>query len=149
MNRQERLRRIAPADLKERAAAELGDLPVAQVELIQAIAKASHRAGREYESQMRRRRREGRRPDRTGALDRLAARMATSPTPDDLTDLIRHYQQAPVVLQAVVDQLRRARPEPFSWAEIGAAAGITRQSAHERWCQGSPDTAQDAGTGAA
>jgi hypothetical protein len=27
----------------------------------------------------------------------------------------------------------RSGPTPYSWADIGKRAGITRQSAHERW----------------
>ena len=56
VNWQERLRRELPADLKDRAG-ELAELPVAQVDLIVAGLRASHRAGREYEQQMRRRNR--------------------------------------------------------------------------------------------
>lgn len=40
----------------------------------------------------------------------------------------------------LVEAVRWARGDGRSWAEIGEATGITRQSAHERWAQLTPVT---------
>lgn len=147
MNRQERLRREMPAELQHRAA-ELATLPVAQVDLIIAGFRLSRREGRKVEAEARKRRNEGRSdgPGLASAAGRLTARAARRATPETLARLAEHYDEGPAVLQVVVDGLRAASPRPFSWAEIGSALGITRQSAWERFGrQGDPDT-PEAGT---
>lgn len=49
-----------------------------------------------------------------------------------VADAARSYQAARLALDAAV---RQARADGASWGDIGAAAGISRQSAHERWAQ--------------
>jgi hypothetical protein len=136
------MRRLAAGTgLEDRAAAELGSLPLAAVELIEALGRAQHRQGREHEAAMRRRRREGRGRPSADAVNRLAVRAAGRPGLEAFKALVTHYEQAPAVLQLAVDGLRAAKPEPFPWADIGAALGVTRQSAWERFGrQGHPDS---------
>jgi hypothetical protein len=140
VNREERLRRELPDDLKHRAG-ELAGLPVAQVDLIIGAMRLSRREGRAIETEARKRRREGRGGPSAGAVDRLALRAARRVNLDAFTGLVTHYDQGPVVLQLAVDGLRSTKPAPCSWAQIGEALGTTRQSAWERFGrQGDPDT---------
>ncbi|MFF0249908.1 hypothetical protein [Streptosporangium sandarakinum] len=52
---------------------------------------------------------------------------------------LRALRQAAAAAQSAQEHLeaavRAARADGRSWADIGAAAGITRQSAHERWAK--------------
>jgi hypothetical protein len=142
VNREERLRRELPDELKPRAG-ELADLPTAQVDLIINALRASRREGRAIETQMRRRRREGRGGPSAAAVSRLASGAARHPSLETLAALAEHYANGHAVLQLVVDGLRAVSPEPFSWTEIGAALGITRQAAWDRFArQADLDTAQ-------
>jgi hypothetical protein len=53
--------------------------------------------------------------------------------PQSLAD-VREAALAVAGAQLQLDEaVRRARGDSCSWADIGDAAGITRQSAHERW----------------
>jgi hypothetical protein len=140
MNREERLRRELPGDLKGRAA-ELAGLPAGQVDLIIAVVRLSRREGRAIEAQARKRKREGRGGPSAEAVGRLAAGVARHPSLDTLAALAAHYEDAPAVLQMAVDGLRATRPSPCTWAQIGDALGITRQSAWERFGrQAGPDS---------
>jgi hypothetical protein len=49
---------------------------------------------------------------------------------DEIRDAAHAVAEAQAVLTSAVDAARRAGN---SWAAIGGAAGMTRQSAHERW----------------
>jgi hypothetical protein len=49
-----------------------------------------------------------------------------------LARLRREAREAEAQLDEAVD---RARGDGSSWADIGEATGITRQSAHERWAR--------------
>jgi hypothetical protein len=90
----------------------------------------------------------------TAAEQDLARRRiycADSMLPGELEDVVMrdwevhiapHQRVRPVELaaeevakaqEALTDAVRTARAEGASWAAIGAAAGITRQSAHTRW----------------
>jgi hypothetical protein len=153
VNREERLRRELPDGLKDRAA-ELAALPAAHVELIARALRATHRAGREHEKQVRRQRRTDRRkynhiedPDYAAAsvriLDGLGRRAGSNP--DALAGLNRFIEKdGPAVRAMAVDMLRA---QGYSWADIGAVLGTTRQSAWERFGrQGDPDTGHAAGT---
>ncbi|WP_425298004.1 hypothetical protein, partial [Nocardia brasiliensis] len=40
-----------------------------------------------------------------------------------------------VAQSALTEAVRKARADGASWADIGTAAGMTRQSAHERWAK--------------
>lgn len=51
---------------------------------------------------------------------------------DALDALIALRQDVDEAIASAVVGLRTA-PKPYSWEEIGARVGITRQSAHERW----------------
>ncbi|MEU8197046.1 hypothetical protein AB0C10_24990 [Microbispora amethystogenes] len=55
--------------------------------------------------------------------------------PDALTDVRRQAREASAAQDRLARAVRAARADGRSWAEIGAAAGITRQSAHERWAR--------------
>lgn len=75
-------------------------------------------------------------PDLTDALVRLAE--ALDPQPDD--DSVSHLDMA-VLAASISHQLRglagllvsRARSDGATWAEVGAAFGVTRQAALRRW----------------
>ncbi|WP_448060798.1 hypothetical protein [Cellulomonas hominis] len=61
---------------------------------------------------------------------RAYARRVSAADPEDLADLL--------ALSAAVDEAAAAAALALhasgrSWAEIGAAAGISRQAAHKRW----------------
>lgn len=55
-----------------------------------------------------------------------------SPSLADVGAAAEEARKAEVRLNEAV---QRARADGSSWADIGAAAGITRQSAHERWAR--------------
>jgi hypothetical protein len=147
LNREQRLARELDGTGLEYRAAELAGLPVSQVDLIVMIARASRRAGREHERQVRRqrvanRRRYGHVEDgqQAAATQRQALALArrAGSNLDTLARLAEHYADAPAVLGLAVAGLR-ARDYP--WADIGSALGVTRQSAWERFGrQGDPDT---------
>ena len=147
VNREQRLARELYGTGLEHRAAELAGLPVSQVDLIVAIARASRRAGRERERQVRRqrvadRRRHGHVEDGEQATatqrQTLALARRAGSNPDTLARLAEHYADGPAVLALAVAGLRA---RDYSWADIGAALGITRQSAWERFGrQGDPDT---------
>jgi hypothetical protein len=125
-NRQERLRRELPGDLKDRAG-DLADLPVAQVDLIVAGLRASHRAGRQYEQQMRRRNR-GRPRDAdeiAGGAGRLLVRMGRRGADGDLDAAAALYdlteRQGPALLRLTVAGLRA---RGYTDAEIAAGLGV-------------------------
>lgn len=61
---------------------------------------------------------------------RAAGRRAGQGDPEDLTELLTLGGVLAEAQQVAVDGLREAG---FSWAEIARAAGVSRQSAHERW----------------
>ncbi|GGL56686.1 hypothetical protein [Planomonospora parontospora] len=52
---------------------------------------------------------------------------------------LRAVQEAAAAAKAATERLeeavRAARADDRSWADIGAAVGITRQTAHERWAK--------------
>ena len=59
-----------------------------------------------------------------------AGRRGIEMDPEDFAELIKlHDELSRAVVAAVVNM----RGNAFTWTEIAAAAGITRQSAHERW----------------
>ena len=135
MNREERLRRELPAGLKDRAG-ELAHLPVAQVDLIVAGLRASHRAGRTYEQQTRRRNR-GRPRDAdeiAGGAGRLLGRMGRLGADGDidaaaaLYDLIE--RRGPALLRLSVAGLRS---RGYTDAEIAEGLGMTRQAVSQRF----------------
>jgi hypothetical protein len=49
---------------------------------------------------------------------------------DGLADLLTLAQEVEAAIDAAVAGLRRAG---YSWAEIAARVGVTRQAAHQRW----------------
>ncbi|MFD8560597.1 hypothetical protein ACFV1N_25270 [Streptosporangium canum] len=54
----------------------------------------------------------------------------------ELLTAVRIKAQAFSAAQAhLTEAMRAARRDGRSWADIGAAVGISRQSAHERWAQ--------------
>ncbi|TLP66536.1 hypothetical protein [Microbispora triticiradicis] len=59
--------------------------------------------------------------------------------PETLTEVRRQAQEAAAAQDRLARAVRAARADGRSWAEIGAAAGITRQSAHERWTRTTED----------
>ena len=61
--------------------------------------------------------------------DRVAHAVACSPVVAAEWDRLVLAQQAQLGREAV----QRALADEGSWADIGDAAGISRQSAHERW----------------
>ena len=147
MNREQRLVRGLDGTGLEHRAAELAGLPVSQVDLIVMIARASRRAGRAHERQVRRQRVADRRRyshvedgQQAAATQRqtLALARRAGSNLDTLARLAEHYADGPAVLGLAVAGLRA---RDYSWADIGAALGVTRQSAWERFrCQGDPDT---------
>jgi len=64
--------------------------------------------------------------------DRLARQMTehTVRAVSDVATAVEHHR---LTAAAVDDAVRAARAAGASWEQIGAAAGITRQSAHARW----------------
>lgn len=55
--------------------------------------------------------------------------------PETLTAVRRQAQEVAAAQARLTDAVRAARADGRSWADIGAAAGITRQAAHERWAR--------------
>jgi hypothetical protein len=139
MNREERLRRELPDGLKDRAA-ELAGLPTAHVNLIVAAVRASHRAGREREKQVRCQRRTDRRKynhvqddDYTAATTRVLGGLGrrAGSNPETLAALDRFIKQdGPAALALAVDG---CRARGFSDGEIAAALGTTRQAVGQRF----------------
>ena len=134
MNREERLRAaLAPAGLEDQAAG-LAGLPAAQVALIVAAVRASHRAGREHERQVRRqrvadRRKYGHVEDEQQALatERMlsAAGQRAVRSPDALADLVRFERVTiPGLKQMAVAGLRA---QGYSDPQIAAALAVTSQ----------------------
>jgi hypothetical protein len=135
VNREERLRRELPGDLKGRAA-ELAHLPAGQVDLIVAGLRASHRAGRQYEQQMRKRHR-GRPRDAdeiAGGAGRLLGRMGHRGADGDLDAAAALYdlieRQGPALLRLSVTGLRS---RGYTDAEIADGLGVTRQAVSQRF----------------
>lgn len=153
MNREERLRRELPDGLKDQAAG-LAGLPAAQVDLVVRALRASHRAGREHEKQVRRQRREDRRKynhiedhDYAAASVRVLAGLGgrAGRSLDALGDLDRFIAEAgPAVLAMSVND---CRARGYSDGEIGAALGITRQAVGQRFGRKGGVHAGTAGTG--
>lgn len=65
---------------------------------------------------------------------RAAGRQAIESDPAGLAELLA---LSDVLDSAVSEAVAGLRAAGFSWAEIGAGVGITRQTAHERWGAGS------------
>jgi hypothetical protein len=136
VNREERLRRELPGDLKDRAG-ELAGLPVATVDLIVAGLRASHRAGREYETCQRRQRRENRR--RYGWVEDDQYADAAVRFLDGLGRRAGANLEALAALAAIIRQARTllalavagARAVGYSDTEIGEALGHPRESARQ------------------
>lgn len=61
---------------------------------------------------------------------RAASRRVGSADPEDLTELLALSREIDGVIQGAVTGLRETG---FSWAQIGEAAGVTRQAAFQRW----------------
>jgi hypothetical protein len=55
--------------------------------------------------------------------------------PEHITAVREHAQAVAVAQDRLTDAVRTAREAGAPWADIGAAAGITKQSAHERWAR--------------
>jgi hypothetical protein len=134
-DRQERLRRELPGDLKDRAG-ELAGLPVAQVDLIVGALRASRRAGREHEQQMRQRNR-GRPRDAdeiAGGAGRLLSCMGRRGADGDLDATAALYdlieRQGGALLRLAVAGLRLTG---YTDAEIAAGLGVTRQAIGARF----------------
>lgn len=62
-------------------------------------------------------------------LRAMGRRLATS-SPEDLADLLALRAEVDAAVDTAVIGLRESG---FSWTEIGAALGITRQAARQRW----------------
>lgn len=67
---------------------------------------------------------------------RALARRVGDADPDDLAEMMRLRG---VLDDAMTTAVAGMRANGFSWAEIGAAVGMTRQSAWEKWRQAVPD----------
>jgi hypothetical protein len=137
VNREERLRRELPAELKERAA-ELAHLPAATVDLIVAGLRLSRRAGREHEQELRRLRR-GRPRDADEIADgagRLLGRMGRRGADGDLDAAAALYdlieRRGPALLRLSVAGLRA---RSYTDAEIAAGLGVTRQAVWQRFAR--------------
>jgi hypothetical protein len=147
VNREERLRAALDGTGSEDQAASLAALPAAQVDLICSALRAAGRAIAKDKARRRQRvadRRkyhhieDGQQADATDRQALALARRAGSNL-DTLARLKEHYDDGPSVLALAVAGLRAAG---YSWADIGAALDITRQSAWERFGrQGDPDSA--------
>ena len=61
---------------------------------------------------------------------RAAGRRAGRADPEDLAELVALREDLDLAVDMAVAGLRDTG---YSWAQIGAALGITRQSAQERW----------------
>ena len=72
--------------------------------------------------------------ERPEVEQQVGAEWLTHVAPDEALDAVR---QASAALRSADQQLERAvvsaRLAGASWAALGEAAGMTRQSAHERW----------------
>lgn len=153
MNREERLRRIAPDYLKDRAAAELAELPLSQVELIEAIARACRAEGREHEKAMRARARKSRRLDAdqvsAGASRMLAGigRRGANGDLDAAADLYRLIMRDGAALLDLA--IAGLRVKGYSDAEIAAGLGVTRQAVGQRFGRKGAFTPQGGREGAA
>lgn len=161
MNREDRLRRELPAELKNRAG-ELAGLPVAQIDLIVAALRGSHRAGREHEKQARRQLRERKQRQRENAgfdtsaddaevADATEAMVSRSLVPraaislEALARLDQHYKDGPAVINLAV---AGARARGYSDTQIGVALGhppeYARQAVGQRFGRrGSPADCSD------
>ena len=146
MTREERLRAALAGTGMEDQAASLAALPAAQVDLICSALKASGRAALARDKARRRQRvadrrkhhhiEDGQQAAATGRQALALARRAGSNL-DTLFHLKQHYDDGPAVLALAVAGLRA---RGHSWADIGTALGMTRQSAWERFgCQVQPD----------
>jgi len=146
VNREERLWAALDGTGIEDRAADLATLPAAQIDLIVAALMASRRAALAADKARRRQRVADRRKyhhiedgQQADATDRQALALArrAGSNLDTLARLKEHYDDGPSVLALAVAGLRAAG---YSWADIGAALDITRQSAWERFGrQGNPD----------
>ncbi|MET8145652.1 hypothetical protein ABZU32_35575 [Sphaerisporangium sp. NPDC005288] len=54
---------------------------------------------------------------------------------EELAAVREHAQEAAAAQVRLTDAVHAAREAGHSWADIGEAVGITRQSAHERWAR--------------
>ena len=137
MNREERLARELDGTGLEHRAAELAGLPVAQVDLIVMIARASRRAGREHERQVRRQRVADRRKyghveddQAAAATERqtLALARRAGANLDTLARLRQHYDDGTAVLALAVVG---ARAQGYSDTAIGMALGHDKAFARQ------------------
>jgi hypothetical protein len=147
MNREARLRAALDGTGLGDQAAGLATLPAGQVDQIITMLRAAGRAAIARDKARRRQRVADRRKyghieddqqaDATRRQTLALARRAGSNLAT-LARLAEHYGDGPEVLALAVAGLRA---RGYSWADIGSALGITRQSAWERFgCQGDPDT---------
>lgn len=87
----------------------------------------------------RRRRREVELPGYLSACRRMlrgAGRRVGAADPEDLAALVQLRAELDDVIQAAVDALREDKgPQApgYSWAQLGTALGMTRQSAQQRY----------------
>ena len=132
MNRQERLHRELPDELKDRAP-ELAVLPTTQVDLIIGAMLLSRREGRAIEKQARKRRREAKRngthaeTDRVGeAVIELIRSLGCREADGDLIKLLsRIGDEVDAARVQAIDGLRRAG---VPWSAIAAEAGTSKQA---------------------
>jgi hypothetical protein len=70
------------------------------------------------------------------ALLRALGRRVGAGHVDDLPEIVKTIAEAEAVLAAAVTELHTRAVEPYSWAEIAARLGITRQAAQMRFGKG-------------
>jgi hypothetical protein len=71
-------------------------------------------------------------PDALAALDRVLDRERTA-TGDDAHDLARLAHQRRELEDRIGNRVRAARDNGLSWSDIGAALGISKQGAQQRY----------------
>ncbi len=73
------------------------------------------------------------RPEAAVAADRLAERLALEPREGRLRQFAEALRLAKEWKARADELAQQLRDEGFSWTEIARAAGVTQQSAHQRW----------------
>jgi hypothetical protein len=138
VTREQRLRAALTGTGLEEQAADLASLPAAQVDLIVSAIRASHRAGREHERQVRRQRKADARNHRWYDEDQLtrknvgsisAAGQRARTNPDALAGLAQARAAIDREIDHAVIQLRREYPD----TEIAAVLGFTSAAIGQRY----------------
>ncbi len=172
MNREDRIRRELPDTLEDRAA-ELAGLPADQVDLIVAALRASHRAGRQHEKELKRQRKTDDKKHGNYDESQLAARnlrlvtstgKRASANLDALASLVEFTRHSQATIDLAVDGLRAngvsdtdigvtlGRPPEFARQAVGRKYGRRGKAvtcSQDDYTETAVSTGPDAGQGGA